>query len=103
MRALPVEEDDGAPVDLTEQAAVQYLERCRSLDQFLAFVGAQKLRGKVRGYAGGFHKYAADDWDEQQIAKSLRVKPADVAKYRSRLRELIEEFELQRMREPRRA
>jgi hypothetical protein len=100
---LPLEEEDGAPAVLTEQAAVQYLERCRSLDQFLAFVGAQKLRGKVRGYAGGFQKYAADGWDEQQIAKSLRVKPADVAKYRSRLRELIEDFELQRMREPRRA
>jgi len=101
---LPVEEEeDGAPVVFTEQAAVQYLERCRSLDQFLAFVGAQKLRGKVRGYAGGFHKYAADGWDEQQIAKSLRVKPADVAKYRSRLRELIEDFELQRMRKPHRA
>jgi hypothetical protein len=101
---LPAEEEEeDAPIVLTEQAAVQYLERCRSLDQFLAFVGEQKLRGKARGYASGFHKYAADGWDEQQIAKSLRVKPADVAKYRSRLRELIEDFELQRMREPRRA
>jgi hypothetical protein len=97
----PAEDENDAPVVLTEQAAAQFLDRSQALDQFLAFVGTQKLRGKVRAYAGGFHKFAADGWDEQQIAKSLRVMPPNVAKYRSRLRELIEEFELQRMRKPR--
>ena len=95
-----VEEEDDAPLALTERAAVQFLERRQGLPQFLTFVGSQKLRGKLRAYAGGFHRYAAEGWDEQQIAKDLRVTPASVAKYRSRLRELLEGFELQRMREP---
>jgi hypothetical protein len=98
---VAAEEENDAPGVLTEQAAVQFLDRSQGLDQFLAFVATQKLRGKVRAYASGFHKFAADGWDEQQIAKSLRVTPPNVAKYRSRLRELIEEFELQRMRKPR--
>jgi hypothetical protein len=97
----PAEEHEDAAYVLTEQAALQYLERRQALHEFLAFAGSQKLRGKVRGYAGSFHLYAAGKWDEQQIAKSLRVKPADVARFRSRLRELIEDFELQRMRERR--
>jgi hypothetical protein len=94
----PLEEEDDAPLVLTERAAVQFLERRQGLDQFLTFIATQKLRGKLRPYASGFHRYAVENWDEQQIAKSLGVDPSRVAKYRSRLRELIEDFELARMR-----
>jgi hypothetical protein len=89
-------EEDEAPPVLTELAAAKFLERHHALAQFLTFVGTRPLRGKFRAYASGFHRYAAENWDEQQIARSLRVTPADIAKYRSRLRELIEDFELQR-------
>jgi hypothetical protein len=99
----PVEEEDEASLVLTERAAVQFLERRQALAQFLAFVAGHKLRGKLRAFAGGFPRYAAEGWDEQQIARDLRVTPASVAKYRSRLRELLEDFELERARAPRQA
>ncbi len=87
-----------APFVLTEQAAVGFLQRHQSQDLFLAFVREKKLSGKLRAYATGFPEYAAERWDEAQIAKALRVTPATIATYRSRLRELIEQFELQRVR-----
>jgi hypothetical protein len=96
----PMGEGDDAPPVLTERAAVQFLERRQGLTPFLTFVSTLKLRGKMRAYASGFHRYAAEGWDEQQIAKDLRVTPASVAKYRSRLRELLEDFELERIRGP---
>ena len=92
----PTEEED-APIVLTEHAAVGFLQRHQSQDLFLAFVKEKKLTGKLRAYASGFPQYAAERWDEAQIAKALRVTPATIASYRSRLRELIEEFELQRV------
>ena len=93
----PQMDEDTAPV-LTERAAAQFLERRQDLARFLTFVGTKKLQGKQRAYVNGFHKFAAENWDEDQIARSLRTTPASVASYRSRLRELLEEFELQRVR-----
>ena len=98
---VPEAGDGGdAPPILTERAALQFLHRRQGLAPFLVFVKTQPLRGKLRAYASCFHQYAADAWDEQQIAKSLRVTPASIAKYRSRLRELLEDFELKRMHRP---
>jgi len=94
----PVEDDDGTPVVLTEEAALAFLKRRRSLDQFLNFVREQKLKGKMRGYATGFPKYGAENWTVDRIARDLRITDPTVAKYRSRLRELLEEFEIQRVR-----
>jgi hypothetical protein len=96
----PSDEDD-APIVLTEHAAAGFLQLHKSHDRFLAFLKEKKLTGKLRAYAFGFPGYAAERWDVDKIAKALRVTPAVVANYRSRLRELIEEFELQRMRERR--
>jgi hypothetical protein len=98
----PAGNEVDAPLTLTEQAAVRFLARRQDLPRFLTFVGAKKLRGKLRAYANGFPRFAAEGWDEQQIARDLRVTPASVARYRSRLRELIEDFELERMGELRR-
>jgi hypothetical protein len=94
----PLEDEDEAAPVLTERAAVHFLERRQGLAQFLAFVGTKKLQGKVRAYASGFPLYAQEHWDEDRIARSLRTVPAKVATYRSRLRELLEEFELERVR-----
>ena len=102
--ALPVESDDDTPIVLTETAALAFLQRRQSLDQFLAFIkeqrfkDGQKLRGKLRAYAAGFPKYGAENWDVDQIARDLRITPPTVAKYRSRLREFLEDFEIQRAR-----
>ena len=86
------------PHVLTEQVAVAFLQRRESLDQFLSFMKEQKLKGKLRAYGTGFPKYGAENWDVERIARDLRVTPATVAKYRSRLREFLEEFEIQRAR-----
>lgn len=96
--AEPLLEDENTPAVLTEPVAVAFLERRQCLDQFLAFIREQKLKGKLRAYGTGFPKYGAEDWDVEQIAKDLRVTPATVAKYRSRLREFLEDFEIQRAR-----
>lgn len=102
--ALPVENDDDTPVVLTEAAALAFLQRRQSLDQFLAFIkelrleDGQKLKGKLRAYGTGFPKYGAENWEVERIARDLRITPPTVAKYRSRLRELLEDFEIQRAR-----
>ena len=102
--ALPVEDDDDTPIVLTETAALAFLQRRQSLDLFLAFIkeqrlqDGQKLRGKLRAYATGFPRYGAENWGVDQIAKDLRITPPTVAEYRSRLREFLEEFEIQRAR-----
>ena len=80
------------------QRALQFLQRQQSLDPFLAFVRDQKLRGKLRAYCSGFPKYGEENWDEAQIAKDLRTTTDKVGAYRARLRDLIEEFELDRLR-----
>lgn len=90
--------DGDAPAELTESGAVTFLDRRNALDEFLAFLKGKKLKGKLRAYGAGFAKYAADAWDVERIAKDLRVSPATVATYRSRLRELLEEFEIARAR-----
>ena len=94
----PIEDDDDTPMTLTERAAVAFLQRRQSLDGFLSFMREQKLKGKLRAYGTGFPKYGAEDWDVERIARDLRITPPTVAKYRSRLREFLEEFEIQRAR-----
>jgi hypothetical protein len=102
--ALPVEDDDDTPIVLTETAALAFLQRRQSLDQFQAFIrehrlkDGQKLKGKLRAYAAGFPRYGAENWDVDRIARDLRITPPTVAKYRSRLREFLEDFEIQRAR-----
>ncbi|MBX9588141.1 MAG: hypothetical protein K2X43_02480 [Hyphomonadaceae bacterium] len=93
----PMEADD-TPAVLTEQAALAFLQRRGRLEPFLSFVKEQKLKGKLRAYGTGFPRYGAQHCEVAQIAKELRVTPATVDKYRSRLRELLEEFELERTR-----
>ena len=92
------EDDDDTPMALTERAAVAFLQRRQSLDRFLSFMREQKLKGKLRAYGTGFPKYGAEDWDVERIARDLRITPPTVAKYRSRLREFLEEFEIRRAR-----
>jgi hypothetical protein len=94
----PAEDDEDTSAVLTEQVAVAFLQRRQSLDQFLSFIKEQKLRGKLRAYGAGFPRYGAENCNVERIAKDLRVTSATVAKYRSRLRELLEEFELLRAR-----
>jgi hypothetical protein len=96
--APPIEDDDDTPAELMETAALAFLQRRHSADRFLSFVKDKKLKGKLRAYATGFVKYGEEAWDIERIARDLRVTPATVGKYRSQLRELLEEFELQRMR-----
>lgn len=102
--ARPVENDDDTPIVLTETAALSFLQRRQSLDQFQTFIrehrlkDGQKLKGKLRAYATGFPKYGAENWDVEQIARDLRITPPTIAKYRSRLREFLEDFEIQRAR-----
>lgn len=96
--APSVEDDEDTPAVLIEQVAVAFLERRQSLELFQAFIKEQKLQGKLRAYGTGFPKYGAENWDAEQIAKDLRVTPGTVAKYRSRLRDFLEEFEIQRAR-----
>lgn len=94
-----VEEEDDAPTELSESAAVAFLERRDGLvDQFLAFVKKQKLKGKQRAYSLGFPRYGLEGWDAEQIARDLRVTAGTVHKYRSHLRELLEQFEVLRQR-----
>ena len=90
--------EDDTPAELTESAAITFLHRRNALDEFLAFLRGKKLKGKLRAYCAGFAKHAGDAWDVEQIAKDLRVTPATVATYRSRLREFLEEFEIARVR-----
>jgi hypothetical protein len=92
-----LEEDDALAV-LTEAAAISFLDRRQALDVFLAFLKDRKLKGKLRAYCTGFGKYAAEGSDVARIAKDLRVTPATVMLYRSRLRELLEDFEIARTR-----
>ena len=94
----PIEDDDDTPMALTERAAVAFLQRRQSLDRFLSFMREQKLKGKLRAYGTGFPKYGAEDWDVERIARDLRITSPTVAKYRSRLREFLEEFEIRRAR-----
>jgi len=94
----PIEDDDDTPIALTERAAVAFLQRRQSLDRFLSFMREQKLKGKLRAYGTGFPQYGAEDCDVERIARDLRITPPTVAKYRSRLREFLEEFEIQRAR-----
>lgn len=97
--AAAQEEEDDAPAELTEGAAVVFLQRRGGLiDQFLGFVKEQKLKGKQRAYSLGFPRYGLEGWDAERIAKDLRVTASTVHKYRSQLRELIEQFEVQRLR-----
>lgn len=91
-----VEEDEDTPIVLTEQAAVAFLERRQGLEPFQHFIKDKKLKGKLRAYSTGFPKYGAETWDVDKIANDLRVTPATAGQYRSRLRELLEEFEIQR-------
>jgi hypothetical protein len=93
-----VGEDDETPDELTEQVAVAFLQRRQGLEPFVLFMKEQKLKGKLRAYGAGFPKYGADNWDVDRIARDLRITPATVAKYRSRLRGFLEEFEIQRAR-----
>ena len=97
----PEEDDDDTPLVLTERAALQFLQRQQSQEAFLAFVRDQKLRGKLRAYCSGFPKYGEENWDEARIAKDLRTTTDKVGAYRARLRDLIEEFELDRLRQRR--
>lgn len=94
----PGEDDEDTSAVLTEQIAVAFLQRRQRLDQFLAFIKDQKLKGKLKAYGAGFPKYALDKWDVEQIATALRVTSGTVVKYRSRLREFLEDFEIQRAR-----
>jgi hypothetical protein len=87
-------EDDMPADELAESVAVAFLERRNSLDAFLAFIKAKKLKGKQRAYSLGFPKYGQEGWEADRIAKDLRVTPGTVSKYRSSLRELLEEFEV---------
>jgi hypothetical protein len=91
-------EDDDTPDQLTERVAVAFLQRSQGLEPFVSFMKEQKLKGKLRAYGTGFPKYGAENWDVERIAKDLRITPATVAKYRSRLREFLEEFEIKRAR-----
>jgi hypothetical protein len=91
-------EDDDTPDELTERVAVAFLQRSQGLEPFVSFMREQKLKGKLRAYGTGFPKYGAENWDVERIAKDLRITPATVAKYRSRLREFLEEFEIKRAR-----
>lgn len=94
-----VEEEDDAPAELSERAAVAFLERRDGLvDQFLVFVKKQKLKGKQRAYCLGFARYGLEGWDAERIARDLRVTVGTVHKYRSHLRELLEQFEVLRQR-----
>jgi hypothetical protein len=95
----PVEEDEDTPPVLTERAALHFLSRNHSADRFLEFVRSRKLKGKLRAYATGFARYGAESWEVARIAKDLRVTPATIGKYRSQLRLLLEEFELERARQ----
>jgi DNA-directed RNA polymerase specialized sigma24 family protein len=93
-----LEEDDDTPPVLTEAAALSFLDRRQALEGFVAFLKGRKLKGKLRAYCTGFGKYAAEGSDVARIAKDLRITPATVMLYRSRLRELLEEFEIARTR-----
>jgi DNA-directed RNA polymerase specialized sigma24 family protein len=94
-----VEEEDDAPTELGESAAVAFLQRREGLvDQFLVFVKKQKLKGKQRAYSLGFSRYGLEGWDAERIARDLRVTEGTIHKYRSHLRELLEQFEVLRQR-----
>lgn len=95
---IPQEEDHDTPLELTEGAALQFLLRQQTQEAFLAFVRDQKLRGKLRAYCSGFARYGEENWDEARIAKDLRTTTDKIGAYRARLRDLIEEFELDRLR-----
>jgi hypothetical protein len=97
--ASAVDEEDDAPAELSENAAVAFLERRDGLvDQFLVFVKKQKLKGKQRAYCLGFSRYGLEGWDAERIARDLRVTAGTIHKYRSHLRELLEQFEVLRQR-----
>ena len=74
---------DDTPAELSERVAVQWLERSKSVEAFLAFVKAKKLSGKQRPYCAGFPKYAADGWDSEAIARDLRAKATHKASVES--------------------
>ena len=75
---LPTEDEDDTPVVLTEKAAVAFLERRACLEQFQLLIKDKKLKGKLRAYGTGFHKYGLEDWEAERIAKDFRVTPATV-------------------------
>jgi hypothetical protein len=90
-------DDDGTPAELTEQAALAFLQRRECLPVFQAFVKEKKLRGKLRAYCAGVSKYAAEG-EPERIARDLRITVGTLSEYRSRLRELLEDFESERVR-----
>lgn len=90
------EGEDDEPVTLTERAALAFLQRRQALAQFQAFAREQKLKGKLRAYCAGLEKYAADG-DAERIARDLRVTVETLGRYRSRLRDLLEDFEGERL------
>ena len=102
--ALPVENDDDTPIVLTETAALAFLQRRQSLDQFQAFIrehrlkDGQKLKGKLRAYAAGFPRYGA----ENSGRGSDRKRFAHHAPYSGQIplaaEEFLEDFEIQRAR-----
>jgi len=91
------EGDDDASAELTERAALAFLERRQCSAPFQAFVKERKLRGKLRAYCAGLTKYAADG-DPERIARDLRITVRTLSDYRSRLRDLLEDFEGERVR-----
>lgn len=92
-------EDDETPADLTENDAVAFLERRASVDEFLVFVARKRLRaGKQRAYCAGLVAFAQEGLDTSDIAARLSVTTNTVRTYRSRLRELVEEFTIERER-----
>lgn len=93
----PAESSSDTPAELTEQAALAFLERRNAFAGFQAFTRERKLRGKLRAYCVGLAKYAADR-DPEWIARDLRITVGTLGRYRSRLRELLEDFESERIR-----
>lgn len=91
-------EDDDTPFELTEAAALSFLQRRNGLEEFLALVKEKKLKGKQRAYSLGFAKYGLEGWDPERIAKDLRATPEAVRGYRATLRAFLEEYELRRER-----
>jgi DNA-directed RNA polymerase specialized sigma24 family protein len=87
--------DENAASDGFNESVIHFfIDQLGRVEEFRAFIERQQLAGVQGLYARRLLHYAARGWSCAQIAADLGVSEGSVRTYRSRMRELIEDFVL---------